>query len=54
MIELTLAMQTITSSVAVDFAGLVQVAVENAAAIKDLATAVYLLSKASKFLRKKT
>ena len=36
----------------IDAAHLVQVAVDNAAAIKDLATAVYLLVKASKLSRK--
>ena len=39
-------------SITVDFTSVVQFAVENAVAIKDLATAVYMLSKASKNLRK--
>jgi len=51
MIELTIVLQVAGSIVPVS---LVQVAVENAAAIKDLAAAAYLLSKANKIFRKKT
>ncbi|WP_181382211.1 hypothetical protein [Shewanella sp. BC20] len=49
MIELTLSLQVF---ITVDFVNLVQVAVDNAAAIRDLAAAVLMLSKASKLLRK--
>ncbi|HCG7068560.1 hypothetical protein [Vibrio parahaemolyticus] len=49
MIEMSFALDVYFN---VDVKGLVQVAVDNAAAIKDLAAAVLMLTKASKVLRK--
>ncbi len=48
MIELTIVLQLI---VYIEPVSLVQVAVENAAAIRDLAAAAYFLSKASQTFR---
>lgn len=49
MITLTIVLQVV---LVIDPVSLVQVAVENAAAIKDLAAAVLLMAKASQVFRK--